>query len=71
MWGVDADPEAERVRDLFLSPIRSEAELLTLVDAGDLRLEDTGRATDCPITPARRGDIVVNLNPRYPLCAHN
>ncbi len=71
LWGVGADPEAERVRDLFLNPIKSEAELMTLVDSGDLRLEDTGLATDCPITPARRGDIVVNLNPRFPLCAHD
>ncbi|MDX1428733.1 MAG: hypothetical protein R3282_00535 [Rhodothermales bacterium] len=70
LWGVGADPEGDRRRDLFLNPITGEAEILALVDAGDIRIEDTGSATDCPITPPRRGDIVVNLNPRFSLCPH-
>lgn len=69
LWGVDANPNGERSRDLFFDPITSEDELLALVDAGDIRIEDTRLATDCPITAPRRRDIVVNHNPRVPLCA--
>lgn len=66
--GMGADAGADRVRDLFLDPIRGEEELLDLAEAGDVRVEVTGLTTDCPITQPRGGDIIINLNPRFPLC---
>ncbi len=68
LHGIGADAGADRVRDLFLDPIRGEEELFDLVKAGDVRVEVTGVTTDCPITRPVGGDIVINLNPRFPLC---
>ena len=70
LWGAGSDQNNPRRRDLFVNPITSEEEVLALVEAGELRLIRTNLFTDCPLEKAREGDIVVNLNPRVPLCAH-
>jgi len=70
LWGAGSDTTNSRQRDLFLSPITSEEEVLALVEAGELRMIQTSLFTDCPLEKARDGDIVVNLNPRVPLCEH-
>ena len=70
LWGAGSDTTNPRRRDLFVNPITSEEEVLALVAAGELRMITTSLFTDCPLERARAGDIVVNLNPRVPLCAH-
>ena len=70
LWGAGSDTTNPRQRDLFVNPITSEEEVLALVAAGELRMITTMLFTDCPLEKAREGDIVVNLNPRIPLCAH-
>ncbi len=70
LWGAGSDTTNTRRRDLFLNPITSEEEVLALVEAGELRMITTMLFTDCPLEKARQGDIVVNLNPRVPLCTH-
>ncbi len=74
IWGVDADQSAggdikdTNARDLYASPILSEAEIFEMEAAGLIRLENTFKLTDCPVTPARPGDHVVNLNPGFRIC---
>lgn len=70
LWGAGSDTTNPRRRDLYLNPITSEEEVLALVEAGELRMITTMLFTDCPLEKARQGDIVVNLNPRVPICAH-
>lgn len=50
-------------RDLSRRPFRTEDELLTAADRGDVTVTFTGVAVDCPIIDADPGDVVVDLNP--------
>ncbi len=81
LWGIGVDPSeyegggddekpSRRVRDLYLNPFMGEAEILTLAQRGDVTLVDLRVAVDCPVRQAQPGDLVVNLNPQVPLCAH-
>lgn len=50
-------------RDLTVDPFRTQDELLSAADRGDVTISFTGVAVDCPIIDAEPGDIVVDLNP--------
>ncbi len=68
LWGDGAAQDGRPTRDLTPNPIIDEEELLALEAAGDVTLSFTGVIVDCPITKARNNEIVVNLNPAFPIC---
>ncbi len=68
IWGEGATVGGTPNRDLTTNPFKSEEEILAARDAGDVVVTFTGVIIDCPITDARAGEIVVNLNPAFPIC---
>ena len=76
LWGKGVTPPdttndenpRPRVRDLYTNPIKSAVELVQLEQQGDVEIVDLFFATDCPLVVARPEDIVINLNPNFPVC---
>ena len=72
IWGDGADQRADfksgNVRDLFADPYLSEEEILAAADAGYVRLVNLFRNVDCPLVDTGPNDIIINLNPGFPIC---
>ncbi|MFV1980726.1 MAG: hypothetical protein ACC655_06195 [Rhodothermia bacterium] len=72
IWGEKADQTADfksgNLRDLFANPYTSEKEILDAADAGLIKLVNLFKNVDCPVVVPRPEDIIVNLNPGFPVC---
>lgn len=68
IYGDGAAQDGRPTRDLTTNPITNEDDLLALEAAGDVTITFTGIIVDCPITKASGGEVVVNLNPDFPIC---
>ncbi|NND72570.1 MAG: hypothetical protein HKN43_13420 [Rhodothermales bacterium] len=75
LWGSGVTPPDStdegpppRTRDLYADPIKSAIELVELEQAGDIAIVDLFLTTDCPLVIARAEDIIINLNPNFPIC---
>ena len=76
LWGAgvtppdttDPDIPRPRTRDLYHNPFKGEEEILLLAERGEVEVVNLFFNTDCPLVDPLPNDVIVNLNPNFPIC---